>query len=361
MSADQSLASFGERRLIAEVLGRRYGSRPSFGDDCALVPLADLQDMELVATTDPCPTPLVASLGWDDLYYRGWLLATINLSDLAAAGADPVGLLVSYVLPGDLGVDQFERLVSGVDDCCVAHGTQVLGGNLGDGPDVHLTATAIGRCPPGMRLSRKGARAGDVLLLVGTPGYLWATALARRGYAQLPEAEADVLFERALQPRAQTRASHALARRGLVRAGLDLSDGLFAGVNILCDANGLGAVVDPAVSLDPPVVEVCRQANVDPFELAQLWGDWSLLVAVDPSQVDEAQAVAAEAGSAAHPVATLTASPGVVRAGENGPAPWAGVDSERFTKSSWHAHLVDTYITRLRQGRRGRGVLGCGA
>jgi len=52
---------------------------------------------ELVATTDPCPEPLVFSLGYTDLYYQGWLLATINFSDLAAAGAEPLGLLVSYL------------------------------------------------------------------------------------------------------------------------------------------------------------------------------------------------------------------------------------------------------------------------
>ena len=114
---DATRSDLGERRLVAGVLAPRPRHQPGCGDACAPVPPPAAADFELVATTDPCPAPLVSSLGWDDLYHRGWLLATIKLSDLAAAGAVPLGLMVSYVLPGDLPVAQFERLVRGVDDC----------------------------------------------------------------------------------------------------------------------------------------------------------------------------------------------------------------------------------------------------
>lgn len=348
MSAEISLDGLGERRLVAEVLGQRYRSNPTFGDDCAVVPLAGVDGFELVATTDPCPTPLVASLGWDDPYYMGWLLATINLSDLAAAGAEPVGLMVSYVLPGGLGVAQFERLLDGVDEGCRIHGTSVLGGNIGDGPAVHLTGTAIGRCEPGTRLGRRGARAGDVLLLCGGPGYLWATALLRLGHAALADDEANAVFERALRPRAQVPLGRALAQQHLAHAAMDVSDGLYASVQTLCQANGVGAAIDAQVTLDPPVADVCRQAAVDPFDLAQLWGDWLLLVAVDPSSVDDACAVAAGVESTARPIGELTSAPGIVLRRGDRTEPWIGVANERFTRSSWHADLVGSYIGRLR-------------
>src|SRR5262249_37077632 len=158
------------------------------GDDCARL------GHGFVATTDTCPTPLVASLGLTDPFYTGWLLATINLSDLAAAGARPKGLLVNYTLPPDTPVRDFERLLDGADECAAAHGTRVLGGDIRDGTPAHLSATAVGRCPVrlprGRRaLSRRGARAGDQLLLVGSPGYLWAAVLVHHGWACLPSAE----------------------------------------------------------------------------------------------------------------------------------------------------------------------------
>ncbi|HET9611808.1 MAG TPA: AIR synthase related protein [Acidimicrobiales bacterium] len=347
MTPDETLSDLGERRLVAEVLGPRYRYQPGFGDDCAPVPPPAAADFELVATTDPCPAPLVSSLGWDDLYHRGWLLATINLSDLAAAGAEPLGLMVSYVLPGDLPVARFERLVSGVDDCCSAHGTRVLGGNIGDGAAIHLTATAIGWCPAGRRLSRRGARPGDALLLVGSPGYLWSTALLRHGRASLPEPAATAVADRALHPRAQIAAARALAAEGLVHAAVDVSDGLYASVVSLCETNGLGARLDPDVRLDPAVAEVCRQAAVDPFDLAQLWGDWTLLVAVAPAATGRVREVAARLGSEAHLLGVMTEAPAIVVAGPGGDTPWVGADAERFTASSWHTDRVGAYLSRL--------------
>jgi thiamine-monophosphate kinase len=351
VSSDR-LHDIGERRLISEHLAPRYDTHGTFGDDCAVVSPA-LTGYELVATTDPCPTPLVYSLGWDDLYYGGWLLATINLSDLAAAGAEPLGLMTSYVLPHTLPVDDFERLLAGVDDCCARHGTEVVGGNIGDGPSVHLTATAMGRCPRGQRVSRRGAAAGDALVLIGDPGHLWATALVRLEHATLDERDAASVFDRALRPVAQTAAARALARTGQMRAAVDVSDGLYASVKSLCDSNGLGARIDRRVRLDSRVAGVCRQAGVDPFDLAQLWGDWTLLVATQPGAVDLVCELASEAGSPAQQVGCLTADRSIVLDGPGRLEPWEGYDQERFVSSSWHPDGLDGYLDRLLRRRAG--------
>ena len=111
-----TLGDLGERRIIAELLAPRYahgGGR--FGDDCASLSLTDIPHGHLVMTTDPCPPPMAAQLGFNDPYYRGWLLATINLSDLAAAGAEPLGLLTSLQLPASTTIADFERLLDGID------------------------------------------------------------------------------------------------------------------------------------------------------------------------------------------------------------------------------------------------------
>src|SRR6266567_911696 len=112
LSGQPALASLGERRLVSQVLGRRYGAMAWFGDDCAVIPQLPSRPFELVATTDP--------------------------------GPEPLGLLVSYLLPEGLPVSDFERLMDGVDDSCRAHGSAVIGGNLGDAPFTQLSATALG-------------------------------------------------------------------------------------------------------------------------------------------------------------------------------------------------------------------------
>ncbi len=348
---DTALASVGERRLVADVLGARYKATRSFGDDCAVVPELPSWPFELVATTDPCPEPLVALLGFDDRwYYQGWLLATINLSDLAAAGAKPLGLLVSYLLPEGMRLSEFRRLMDGVDDCCREHGCAVLGGNLGDAPSVQLTATALGACPSGRRLSRRGAHPGDALLLVGSPGYLWSTALMKEGYAELDPASKGAVFDRALRPMAQLRAGQLLAAGGDVHAAIDISDGLYPSVQSLCSLGGVGAAIDAdAPVLDPLPLEVCRQADVDPFAVVQLWGDWTLLVAVDGGAETEVAAELQAAGVGCAFIGRILSEPGTFLDRADQRTEWRGVDAERFTESSWSKTKIRGYLTGLIQ------------
>jgi len=349
-----SLGEMGERQIFAQLLQPRYRDVPSFGDDCATLRRG------LVITTDSCPMPLVASLGVEDPYYTGWLLATINFSDLAAAGAWPEGLVVNYTLRADTPVDVLEHIIDGVDACARFYGTGVLGGDIQDGCEMHLSATAIGRCLPrrlslqlrmsGGRLSRRGARAGDRLLLVGSPGYLWGAALLHYGWASLSANDTEKVFDRARRPIAQLKAGRLLAHRGIVRAAIDVSDGLYAGVRTLCDTNGLGAVMHADIELDAVLREICDQAKVTSFQLGQTWGDWSLLVAVTADDVRRAVAALTRAGIGVREVGVLTADEAVLVIADEDTklSPWEGIDQERFSKSSWHGDGIDEYLQRLR-------------
>lgn len=277
-SSECRLGDLGERGIQERVLRPRYRGTEGFGDDSALLGVVDGPN-ELVVTTDSCPTPVVDLLRTPDLYNAGWLLVTINLSDLAAAGAEPMGLVVNYTLPKATTLREFERLLDGVDDCCAAHGTTVVGGDIRDGAVVQLTATAVGRCTPGRRLRRSGAQAGDCLLLVGSPGFLWAAALVETGRASLPTPARQKIWQRASRPMAQLEAGQWLGESGLARVAMDVSDGLFATVRALCEANDLGAVVTGEYELEDLLDGVVEQSGLQPFDLAQTWGDWGLVVA----------------------------------------------------------------------------------
>ncbi|TNC22928.1 thiamine-phosphate kinase [Amycolatopsis alkalitolerans] len=347
---EECLGDLGERQILEKVLRPRYAGVAGFGDDAAVlgVPIADRAGGELVATTDSCPTPLVTVLGEADLFHTGWLLVTINLSDLAAAGASPLGLVVNYTLPATTTVREFQRLLDGVDACVAEHGTRVVGGDLRDGGTMQLSATAIGQCLPDRRLGRAGASAGDRLLLIGQPGYLWAWAFVVAGRARLPEAQLRQVRDRAFRPTAQLTAGRVLAESGAVRATMDVSDGLFATVRTLCEANDLGARIDEDIRLDPAVESVCEQAGVRPFDLAQTWGDWSLVAAVPAGSVEAViAALAAEAVPAREIGELAAAGGGYVLTGPGGERPWQGIAQERFSSSSWHGDGLDRMLSDL--------------
>lgn len=339
-TTEQRLGDLGEQWIQREVLQPRYGGTEGFGDDSAFLARVETPS-ELVATTDSCPTPVVNLLAEPDLFHAGWLLATINLSDLAAAGAEPLGLVVNYTLPKTTTVPEFKRLLDGVDACCREHGTKVVGGDIRDGAAMQLTATAIGRCAPGSRLRRSGAQAGDRLLLVGSPGYLWASALLETGRATLPEPARAEIWQRACRPMAQLNAGQVLATTGYARAAMDVSDGLFATVRSLCAANGLGAAVTGEFALDAPLAEVAGQCGLRPFDLAQTWGDWGLVVVVRAADIRVVTKTLRAEGVAVQEIGTLTTDTRLIA----GTAPWDGIAQERFSPSSWHGGELSTLIT----------------
>jgi thiamine-monophosphate kinase len=239
-----------------------------------------------------------------------------------------------------------------VDDCCREHHCAVIGGNLGDAASVQLTATALGACRSGRRLSRRGAHPGDALLLVGSPGYLWSAALLKQGHAVLDAASEREVFDRAVRPIAQLRAGQLLAARDDVHAAIDISDGLYPSVQSLCSLGGVGAAIDAdAAVLDPLPLEVCRQADVDPFAMAQLWGDWTLLVAVDGGAEKTVAAELRAAGIGSATIGRVLSGSGTFldRAGQR--TNWRGVDAERFTESSWRNGKLRDYLTGLTQPR----------
>src|SRR5947208_11503337 len=150
------LSELGELRLLAELESR--GLALSIGDDAAHL------DEGLVVTQDALVEDVHFRLDWISWRDLGWRAAAVNLSDLAAAGADPEGLLVTLAAPGETRVEDVLELYEGIAETGVA----VLGGDTTRADTLSLAVTALGRSlrVPG----RSGARPGDRLVVTGTLG-----------------------------------------------------------------------------------------------------------------------------------------------------------------------------------------------
>lgn len=343
MASETTLADLGERTIIEEILKPRYAAGGQFGDDCAVMAFPPGAGY-IVATTDPCPLPAATILGYDDFYYWGWLLGTINLSDLAAAGATPSGILSSLVLPREFTVDSFVRILDGLDDCARIVGTAVVGGNLKEAPRVDISASAFGYTD-GPPLSRTGASVGDAVLVLGAMGEFWAAFLSVRGDLGLPEPLLDQCIPNVLRPQAKVALGGALRTAGLLTAAMDNSDGLYPSLATLCQANAVGIMLDMDSWLfDPPVTWVASKLGIDPHRLALGWGDWQLVVTAGASNVPEVFDVCAEIGVRATVIGSVVEGTSV-RASRNGfTGGLMGLDSERFTADSWFTSGIDSYI-----------------
>src|SRR5438132_237069 len=149
------LSELGELGLLAEL--ERRGLARGIEHDAAEVD-------GLVVTQDALVEGVHFRLDWISWRDLGWRVAAVNLSDLAASGADPVGLVVTFGAPGGTQVADVLELYEGIAET----GVPVVGGDTTAADHVVLGVTALGRSArvPG----RAGARAGDLLVVTGPLG-----------------------------------------------------------------------------------------------------------------------------------------------------------------------------------------------
>lgn len=177
-----------------------------------------------------------------DMADVAWKLVAVNLSDLAAKGAEPLGILLSY----SLGEDD-DRFIYGLRDVCTRYDIALIGGDTirVDGPRT-LSLTAIGKASHAPVPSRSGAQAGDDIFLCGTIGD------AYRGFTELTAADSrpqdgspspdSYFIERLQRPRPLLDEGRTLAP--LVTAMMDVSDGLFLDAQRMALASGVTFSLD---------------------------------------------------------------------------------------------------------------------
>jgi thiamine-monophosphate kinase len=346
------LVDLGELSIIDTILRPRYKNSPvgDFGDDVATLVKywEDGVERHIVATTDPCPVPPVGvALGYDDYYYWGWLLSAVNLSDLAASGAKPLSILTSLELPNDMEVDDFERILDGVDDCASSAGAKVVGGNLKDASKISMTATAIGSCAGGP-LGRVGCRPGDVVAVMGDMGRFWAGVIAHEKEISLNEDHLRNLRDAVLLPKPYTEIGQRIHAGGYVVTCMDNSDGLYSSLATLSRLNHVGFDLNEDGFTYPASVEyVAGKTSLDPIRFSLGWGDMQLVCTVRPEDLGRLKE---DAASCSVPISVL----GTVVEGNDINLNYRGergrlmpLRSERFTQDSMFTAGLQGYAEQL--------------
>ncbi len=205
------LSQLGELGLLAEL--ERRGLAQAIENDAAQVE-------GLVVTQDALVEGVHFRLDWISWRDLGWRAAAVNLSDLAASGATPAGLIVSLAAPGETNVDDVLELYEGIAET----GVPVLGGDTTRSDQLLLSVTALGRSErvPG----RSGARPGDLLVVTGPLG----------------GAGAAFRNSRYLRPPLRLEEGRSLAR--VASAMLDISDGLAQDAGHIAARSGVRCAID---------------------------------------------------------------------------------------------------------------------
>jgi thiamine-monophosphate kinase len=239
-------------------------------------------------------------------------LLRVNLSDLAAKGAAPVGYLLTTALPPSRDEAWLEQFAAGLAADQAAYGIFLLGGDSGRTPGpATLSVTAIGIVAAGRAVLRSGANSGELIYVSGTLGDAALGVLAAKGQdLGVGAAERAFLIDRYRLPQPRLNLGARLA--GIASAMMDISDGLVADLGHLCDASALAGVIEAArVPLSPATHAALAR---DPARLASVLGggdDYELLFAAPAAAAPSLAALARETGVRVTPIGRLEAGSGV--------------------------------------------------
>ena len=225
-------------------------------------------------------------------FTMGWMAVMASLSDLAAVGSDPFGLVVSVALEPDRPQAFASRVAAGMEAACRRLGVHILGGDTNTAPALTLTATALGIVPVSGAMMRTGCEPGDILFASGGLGSGNALILSR--LADLP---IEFHSEFDYRPVAQVGFGRVLG--SFASACMDTSDGLLATLDQLMRLNGRGFHLETAWGdlLDPVARRICAVTETHPWLMAAgPHGEFQLLFTVPPRQVPDFQVAMRERG-----------------------------------------------------------------
>lgn len=237
-------------------------------------------------------------------------LLRVNLSDLAAMGAAPLGYLMTTAFTRGTPDTWIADFVAGLADDQQRFGLAVLGGDTVATPGpACFSLTIIGTVPPGQALHRRGARIGDDIWVSGSIGDAALGLRVLQG--KLPADAEGHLAQRYRLPEPRLALGQAL--RGVARAAMDVSDGLVQDLGHLCRAAGCGAeITADAVPLSP-AARAALAADAALLPLILTGGDdYELLFAAAPEDAEAVQAASIKAGVPVARLGRFIAGEGVV-------------------------------------------------
>ena len=293
--------------LIKHYFQRQRPSRAvlGIGDDCAL--LAPAPGMQLAISSDMLVEGRHFFAG-ADARKLGHKSLAVNLSDLAAMGARPLGFTLALALP-EANREWLAGFSAGLFALADEHDCELIGGDTTKGP-LTICITIFGELAPGQALRRDAARAGDDIWISGTLGDARLALACFWHQHTLPGAQLDLAAARMHTPTPRVALGRALASAGLARAAIDISDGLVGDLGHILAASRVGATLDADLLPAGPVLAGQDTALRRRF-CAAGGDDYELCFTAAPEQRAAILQAGASAGTALTRVGRIDAAPGL--------------------------------------------------
>ena len=257
------VADIGEKELINYILSK---SKYIIPDDTAIT---DFSDTNLISTCDM----LIESKHFPNkmsYFQMGFKAVTVNVSDLAAMGANPLGFLLSIALPKHLEVNNFKEIINGVIDACDYYKIPLIGGDTNEASEIIISGTALGLCDKPMM--KNTSKSGDLICVTGEVG------IAALGFNLN---EDNIYTKKALEPLARLREGIIIKDCGATSA-TDITDGLASELYEM-KPDSLGFMIyEDKLEISDEYKEISSELGLDYLDLLLHVGeDFELVFTID--------------------------------------------------------------------------------
>ena len=287
----KQLFEIGERNIVQDIIYDVFPHLLENHDDTVNITVNN--DSTLCFSTDPCPEPIINRfVNSRKYYYYGWMSVLINYSDLAAEAAEPIGIMLSVVMPNEMHEADFREFLLGVKEACNIWGGTLLGGNIKDGTEFSVTGTAIGKKQNDCRLlTRRGMQQGDAICVVGDMGMFWLAIMQLMDGCSIGDIDE---YTRAFitKPTPKLKESFLLAKSTAITACMDSSDGVIGCLYELALLNNISIhILDSQLKPNQKLRTYCKKRGIDYRNYMLSFGGWELVFSCKPDNLEEIKSI----------------------------------------------------------------------
>lgn len=263
------ISDIGEKELVKYIIAN---SKDIIPDDAAIT---KLNDYNLISTSDM----LIQSRHFPEemsYFEMGFKSVTVNVSDLAAMGANPLGFLLSIALPKDLLIDSFKEIIDGVLSACNFYSIPLIGGDTNEASEIIISGTALGLCDN--PLMKNTYNLDDLVVITGNIGH------AALGFNL--KTQDNVYTKKALKPIARLNEGILIKNAGATSA-TDITDGLASELYEI-KKDGFGFMIyEEMLNISDEYKKISDQLNLDYLDLVLHVGeDFELLFTISEDNLE---------------------------------------------------------------------------
>ena len=264
------VSDIGEKELVKYIIANSKEITP---DDCAIT---SLKENNLISTCDMLIQSRHFPKGMS-YFEMGFKAVTVNVSDLASMGSEPLGFLLSIAIPKDLCLDSFKEIIEGVLNACSYYSIPLIGGDTNEASEIIISGTALGLCE--RPLLKDTCNQGDLVAVTGELGH------AALGF-ELDEMD-NIYVKRALKPIARINEGISIKNAGATSA-TDITDGLASELYEM-KRDGIGFMIyEEMLGISDEYKEICERLNLDYLDLVLHVGeDFELLFTISRDNLEK--------------------------------------------------------------------------